>query len=62
MRVLVFCAVLILYAMLYLVVLSVNVGDPQTFPPMNTASSTTETCSKAGGSSPTPHLSPVSRQ
>src|SRR5207248_9431763 len=31
--VLVFCGVLVLYPMLYLVVLSVNVGDPQTFPP-----------------------------
>jgi iron(III) transport system permease protein len=31
--VLVFCGVLVLYPMVYLVVLSVNVGDPQTFPP-----------------------------
>ena len=31
--VLVFCGVLILYPMVYLVVLSVNVGDSQTFPP-----------------------------
>jgi iron(III) transport system permease protein len=31
--VLVFCGVLVLYPMLYLVVLSVNAGDPQTFPP-----------------------------
>src|SRR5436189_5563436 len=31
--ILVFCGVLVLYPMVYLVVLSVNVGDPQTFPP-----------------------------
>ena len=31
--VLVFCCVLVLYPMVYLVVLSVNVGDPLTFPP-----------------------------
>jgi iron(III) transport system permease protein len=31
--VLVFCGVLVLYPMVYLVVLSLNVGDPQTFPP-----------------------------
>lgn len=31
--VLVFCGVLVLYPMVYLVILSVNVGDPQTFPP-----------------------------
>jgi len=31
--VLVFCGVLVLYPMVYLVVLSVNVGDSQTFPP-----------------------------
>jgi len=31
--VLVFCGVLVLYPMVYLVVLSVNVGDPLTFPP-----------------------------
>jgi iron(III) transport system permease protein len=31
--VLVFCGVLVLYPMVYLVVLSMNVGDPQTFPP-----------------------------
>jgi iron(III) transport system permease protein len=31
--VLVFCGILVLYPMVYLVVLSVNVGDPQTFPP-----------------------------
>jgi iron(III) transport system permease protein len=31
--VLAFCGVLVLYPMVYLVVLSVNVGDPQTFPP-----------------------------
>jgi iron(III) transport system permease protein len=28
-----FCGILVLYPMLYLLVLSVNVGDPQTFPP-----------------------------
>src|SRR5215470_10629471 len=33
MAVLMFCGVLVLYPMVYLVVLSVNVGDPQTFPP-----------------------------
>jgi iron(III) transport system permease protein len=31
--ILVFCGVLVLYPMVYLVILSVNVGDPQTFPP-----------------------------
>jgi iron(III) transport system permease protein len=31
--VLVFCGVLVLYPMVYLVILSVNVGDPLTFPP-----------------------------
>jgi len=31
--VLVFCGVLVLYPMVYLIVLSLNVGDPQTFPP-----------------------------
>ena len=31
--VLVFCGVLVLYPMVYLVILSVNVGYPQTFPP-----------------------------
>jgi ABC-type spermidine/putrescine transport system permease subunit II len=31
--VLVFCGTLVLYPMVYLVILSVNVCDPQTFPP-----------------------------
>jgi ABC-type maltose transport system permease subunit len=47
--ILVFCGVLVLYPMVYLVVLSVNVGDPLTFRQTNTASSTTKTCSTAGG-------------
>ena len=60
--VLVFCGTLVLYPMAYLVILSVNVGDPLTFPPDEFGIEHYRDLMESWRLSPTPRLSPVSRQ